>query len=144
MGGTTTQDALETIEGHLQTFDGRFVVLGFGTNDYPPDFRMEAVVRQVIAAGRTPVVPRAPWARESSTVADLSEINNMIDALYSQYGGLARGPDLFETFRDRNELFENGDPVHPNADGRSVWRSEWAAVMAAYDPNEPLFPPFEL
>ena len=57
-------------------------------------------------------------------------INAQIDALYSKYPEILRGPDLWAGFEGRTDLIPTGD-VHPNGDGQAELRRLWAEMMAA-------------
>lgn len=131
IGGTNTNTAMGIISGRLSNFTGKYVVLGYGTNDGSGSgFQMEQLVQAVIAAGKVPVVPRMPW---SDTKLSNNTINQQIDALYIKYPEMLRGPDFWQIFLNRYDLISSGD-VHPNSAGSALWRQSWAEVMAA-QPN---------
>ena len=62
IGGTSTATAAGVIDDTMSTFPGRYVVLAYGTNDDPANFRMEDLVLKVFAAGKVPVIPHMPWS----------------------------------------------------------------------------------
>jgi hypothetical protein len=127
IGGTNTQTALAALERTLDGFPGKFVVLAYGTNDHPREFKMESLVQMVIAAGKVPVIPHQPW---STARLDEGPMNNaIIDALYEKYPQIVRGPDLWAAFMNRTDLVPQGD-VHPNQAGNMELRKQWAAAMA--------------
>ena len=72
VGGTDALKALQSIDNELALFPGEYVVLAYGTNDYPPTFAMESLVQRVITAGKTPVVPVAPWNDYPLTISRTS------------------------------------------------------------------------
>ena len=132
IGGTNTGSAQETIDAALAEFPGCYVALAFGTNDHADGFQpqMAALIDIVLAAGKTPVVPRMPW---SSGSAEGEAINAQIEQLYLQYPEVLRGPDLWATFEGRTDLIPEGD-VHPNGEGQAVLRQAWAETIAGVMP----------
>jgi acyl-CoA thioesterase-1 len=131
LGGTNTTTAQAIIADSMAEFPGRFVVLAYGTNDHANEFQMEALVQKVIAAGKTPVVPRMPWSDQKLSEGPL--INQSIAALYVKYPEILQGPDLWAVFENQLELIPHGD-VHPNSDGQEVLRQAWAQTLAAASP----------
>jgi lysophospholipase L1-like esterase len=127
IGGTNTSTALAVIDDTMQDFPGRYVVLAYGTNDHPQDFKMEALVAKVLAAGKIPVIPHMPWSASST---EGPAINLAIDALYAKYPAIVRGPDLWAFFSGRTDLIPAND-VHPNAAGQEELRKQWAQTLAA-------------
>lgn len=137
IGGTNTGSALMAIEETMKAYPGRFVVLGYGTNDHMPTtgpngeafgFAMEPLVEKVLAAGKIPVIPHMPWAKVDGIQVDGPPINAAIDALYEKYPQIYHGPDLWKAFTDRTDLIPAGD-VHPNDKGCELWRQQWADAM---------------
>ncbi len=133
IGGTSTATAVSVIADTMTGFPGRYVVLAYGTNDNVSQggmLQMETLVQDVIAAGKTPVVPHMPWSDTASVQANGPIINQAIDALYVKYPQILRGPDLWAAFMNRTDLIPSGD-VHPNSMGQEFLRQQWATVMAA-------------
>jgi len=122
IGGTNTGTALEVIDQTMADFDGRYVVLAYGTNDHANGFRMNELIDHVLASGRIPIVPHMPWASGSP---EGEAINAQIDAIYAARPEVLRGPDLWAAFENRTDLIPVGD-VHPNDEGRNVLRQAWA------------------
>jgi hypothetical protein len=131
LGGTNTTTAQDIIDTSLAEFDGHYVVLAYGTNDHPADYKMESLVQKVIAAGRVPVVPHVPWSDQKLDEGPL--LNQNIDALYLKYPEILKGPDLWAVFENRLDLIPHGD-VHPNAEGQEFLRSEWSKIIGAVAP----------
>jgi hypothetical protein len=111
----------------LAVVPSRYVTLNYGTNDVGEpvaDFyeAMSILVRDVLAAGRTPIVPTIPWRCN----ADVTPYNAQIAALYAAYPQVVRGPDLFAFFNaDRSQI--SSDCVHPTYPaGMNVYRQLWA------------------
>lgn len=126
VGGTNTENALAGLDAKLAVFPGRFVVLAYGTNDGPRGFQMEAMVTKVIAAGKTPVVPKIPWS--DTKPADIAQMNTIIEQLYVEYPQILRGPDLYTLTLNRTDYIPSGD-VHPTEAGRQAILNAYAAIM---------------
>ena len=131
LGGTNTSTAQDIIETSLAEFDGRYVVLAYGTNDHAAEFKMESLVQKVIGLGKVPVVPHVPWSDQKLDEGPL--LNQAIDALYVKYPQILRGPDLWQAFENRLDYIPAGD-VHPNGEGQEFLRGEWAKVISAVAP----------
>ena len=131
LGGTNTTTAQDIIATSLAEFEGRYVVLAYGTKDHATEFKMEQLVQRVLAAGKIPVVPHVPWSDQKLEEGPL--LNQSIDALYAKYPSLVPGPDLWRAFENRTDLIPQGD-VHPNADGQAFLRGEWAKLIASKEP----------
>lgn len=138
IGGSNAWSANEVIDDALSTFPGRFVTLNYGTNLGPEGFgaAMEVLVQKVFAAGKIPVIPHMPWSGLNEWVTKGPLINGQIDALYSKYPAIFRGPDLWTAFYGRTDLISNND-VHPNDAGNAELRRQWAIAIAdIIPPNE--------
>jgi len=91
------------------------------------------MIDKVIAAGKVPCAPHVPWAEDTAHQTNAQLINAKLDALYMQYPTMVRGPDLFATLQNRTDLFQ--DSLHPNPQGRLVYRQAWAtAVLSSVYP----------
>jgi hypothetical protein len=130
IGGTRTVDAVAAFDNTAKDFPGKFVVLAYGTNDAADNYQMETLVQKVIALGKTPVVPHMPWSDRSDIQAKGPIINAAIDALYTKYPQILRGPDLWAFFKANPGYIPSGD-VHPNDQGKEALRRQWAALMAS-------------
>jgi len=131
LGGTNTTTAQDSIEASLAEFEGRYVVLAYGTNDHAAEFKMESLVQKVIASGRVPVVPHVPWS--DSKLEEGPLLNQNIDDLYHKYPEILVGPDLWGAFENRLDLIPHGD-VHPNGEGQEFLRSEWSKLIGSVQP----------
>ena len=129
VGGTDALKALQSIDNELALFPGQYVVLAYGTNDYPPTFAMESLVQRVIAAGKTPVVPLAPW--NDYPLTNIQNVNAQITSLYGRYPQILRGPDLYSAFLGRTDLLRASGDVHPNAAGQALIRDLWAQAITS-------------
>jgi hypothetical protein len=136
----TSDDARKTIlgdAGWLAQFPGRYVGLGFGWADAqqgvsdPLSFHdIESdLIKAVIAAKKVPVVPKIPWAADATQRATIQKFNQQIDALYNEFPEVVPGPDLYATFENRTELFNQIWVSEPA--GADAFRKAWADAMLA-------------
>jgi hypothetical protein len=145
VGGFTSTEAAKYVPGWLALFPGQFVALSFGTNDAliagpgdetiiePFHDNMEALVKAVLAAGKTPVVPTIPWGSTPSLLANIPPLNAQIRRLRTEYPQIVEGPDLYSLYRDAPELLDDG--THPTWDaGYTAYRQVWAEAMASIYP----------
>jgi hypothetical protein len=129
VGGTNTVTTQPTFDAQLANFPGRFVVLAFGTNDDPNNFQMEALVLKVLAVGKTPVIPLMPWAPDTTHQTNATQfINPAIQALYTKYPQIIKGPDLYSFFSTHQSDIPAGD-IHPNTQGQEDLRGQWAITI---------------
>ena len=143
-GGTSfvhTGDGARLIRDWLAVFPGQFVALCFGTldadffeagkpelaEDFYKDY--EQMVRAVLEAGKTPVVPKIPWGRTPNIQANGPRINEAIDRIYATYPQVVRGPDFWAYFgAHQDQISEDGLNLTPA--GLSEYRRVWAAEMS--------------
>jgi hypothetical protein len=144
-GGWTSGTALAIPDGGsdslfdtwLMTFPGRYVCLSYGTNDgadtaanaMPTYNNFVTMVTKVIAAGKIPCVPHVPWATDAPHQTNAQLINAQIDMLYAAYPMVVKGPDLYGVLQNHPELYQ--DSLHPNPQGREVYRQAWATAMTS-------------
>jgi hypothetical protein len=123
----------------IRNFPGRFVCLGYGTNDganasnggQPTADNFVKMIGIVTAAGKVPCIPHVPWAEDAAHQTSAQIINGRIDALYKTYPAVVRGPDLYSLLQGHTEWFQ--DSLHPNPQGREQYRQGWAnAVLTLY------------
>jgi hypothetical protein len=133
---TASPDGTGSIFDHwLTTFPGKFVCLSYGTNDgtdgsgdaTPTYDNFVTMVKKVIAAGKTPCIPHVPWAEDASHQMNAQLINAKLDMLYNQYPDVVKGPDLWAALLNQTDLYQ--DNLHPNPQGREVYRQAWATAM---------------
>jgi lysophospholipase L1-like esterase len=136
MGGWSSGDMLSRLPGWLQSFHGRYVTLSLGTNDAagsvaPGAFydNMAALVKQVLAAGKIPVVPTIPWSRDPNRAQNIPALNKQIQKLYKTFPRVIPGPDLYG-FLEANQAYLSPDDVHPTVAGYAAIRTLWATVAA--------------
>lgn len=97
----------------------KFVTLNFGTNDangkVPPATyyaNMKALVQEVIAAGKTPIIPTIVASPSAAVQANAPALNAELATLESQYPSVIKGPDLWTLFQ-----------------GHSVGAGSWTACI---------------
>jgi lysophospholipase L1-like esterase len=136
MGGWSAGDMLAHLPSWLQSFHGKYVTLSLGTNDaaggVPPGAfydSMAALVKQVLAAGKIPVVPTIPWSRDPTHARNIPPLNAQIQKLYRAFPSVIPGPDLY-TYLEANQSYISSDNVHPTAAGYAAVRTQWASVAA--------------
>jgi hypothetical protein len=143
-GGTgfvQSGDGARHIGEWLAVFPGRFVVLSFGSTDadffaagdasLPDGFYANYVqmVKAVLAAGKTPVVPKIPWGRSNKIQVNGPRLNAEIDRLYAAYPQIVHGPDFWSYFGAHQDQISN-DNIDPTLVGFWQYRRLWASEMA--------------
>ena len=120
----------------LQSYPGKYVTINLGTNDAasgvsPSAFyaNMSTLVQDVLALGKTPVVPTIPWSRDPWHAQHIPALNAEIHHLYHTCPAVIPGPDLFTFFNDHQDYI-SADNVHPTEAGYAALRTLWAAVAA--------------
>jgi hypothetical protein len=135
---TTYPGGSGTILDHwLSTFPGHFVCLSYGTNDgtdssgdaTPTYNNFVTMLNAVVAAGKVPCIPHVPWATDTAHQTNAQLINAQLDQLYLQYPQVVKGPDLYGILQGQTALYQ--DNLHPNPQGRQVYRQSWATAMLA-------------
>jgi lysophospholipase L1-like esterase len=138
VGSLLSSHGAQYINTWLSVFPGKYVGISYGTNDAwgnqagTATFykNMETMVKAVINAGKIPVVPKIPWARLTDIQTYAPSYNAQIDALYTAYPQIIKGPDLWTYFQS-NQSYISSDNVHPTADGFNAMRQQWANAMVA-------------
>jgi len=135
IGGTLSADGVKSINGWLALFSGRYVGLAYGTNDAiwavsPATFydNYVTLVQAVLAAGKVPIVPKIAWGCTPEILANVPALNQKLDALYTAYPQIVRGPDLWSYFQANQSLI-SGDCIHPTGQGSFGMRKQWADAM---------------
>ncbi len=138
IGGITSTDGVNNIDRWLETFPGEYVSIAYGTNDAwgnqtgSDKFYENLVymVEAVLAKGRTPIVPKIPYATETGVNTYLDSYNAKVDDLYAAYPQVIPGPDFDALFRESPDLLSS-DGVHPSEEGYAAMRRLWAETMYA-------------
>ncbi|MCR4644684.1 MAG: lysophospholipase [Oscillospiraceae bacterium] len=136
IGGITSKDGLEHIDGWLSTYPGRYVSIAYGTNDAWGNQigaaqyyeNTKSMIDKVLALGKVPVLPKIPHAEEPGVADYLDDYNAMIDRLYDEYPEVVPGPD-FDAILTEHPEYLSGDGVHPNSEGYEEMRRIWAETM---------------
>ncbi len=139
IGGTLSSDGKNAIDSWLRDNSAKYVSIAYGTNDAwgnPNNTQryyenVKYMVDAVIAAGKTPVLPKIPYATNKDVGSNTGYYNAMIDKLYQEYGSkIVHGPDFDKFFREHTEYLSS-DGVHPSSDGYEAMRKLWAETMYA-------------
>lgn len=139
IGGITSRDGKENIDRWLSTYPGKYVSIAYGTNDAWGNqigadnyyANTKYMIDAVLALGKTPVLPKIPYATEPGVNTYLPEYNAKIDLLWEEYGDkLVKGPD-FEAYFKENPEGLSSDGVHPSSEGYEEMRRIWAETMYA-------------
>ncbi len=127
--------------------DAHFVTLNLGSNDIGQGVsaatflaNMKTLVRDVIKAGRVPIVPTIPWAPRvcnaplnADNPATAGTANyDIVNVLYKAYPQIVHGPDLWAYFDHHQSLIDTSNCPHPtNPTGQNAYRALWASTMEA-------------
>jgi lysophospholipase L1-like esterase len=142
IGGTLSVDGKNTINTWLAMFSGQYVVMAYGTNDAGFDTpyatfynNYVTMVQAVLALGKTPLIPHIPWGCTSQIQLNVPHLNQQIDALYSAFPQIVRGPDLWAFFQANQGLI-GPDCIHPTDAGYAAMRQQWVntAMATVYAP----------
>ncbi len=136
IGGIFSTDGKNNIDKWLSSFPGKYVSIAYGTNDawgnqtgaqkyYENTVYM---IEKVIEAGKTPILPKIPYATESGVNTYLDDYNAMVDKIYTEYPEVIKGPDFDAYFRENPDLLSS-DGVHPSSEGYDGMRQLWAETM---------------
>jgi lysophospholipase L1-like esterase len=135
--GLVSADGAQRIATWLSTFPGRYVALSFGTNDAngcgdTTSFYNNYVtmVQAVLSAGKVPVVPTIPASKTANVQSCGPAFNAKIQALYTAFPQIVKGPDLWTFFKNNPSLI-GSDNLHPSAAGYAAYRQQWANAMLA-------------
>ncbi len=141
-GGTTymtSSDGARHINTWLSLFPGQYVALSYGLHEAnsaaPRAVNANAfydnyvtMVEAVLAAGKTPIVPKVSWARTTNVQANAPLLNARLDALYAAYPQIIRGPD-FWTYFQNNQQMVSSDNLHLTPEGLVAYRQLWVDQM---------------
>lgn len=136
IGGIFSTDGANNIDRWLDVFPGEYVSIAYGTNDAWGNqtgaekyySNTAYMIEEVLKYGKTPVVPKIPYATEAGVNTYLADYNKMIDKIYENYPQVIKGPDFEEMFYNNPELL-SADGVHPNSEGYAAMRQLWAESM---------------
>ena len=133
-GDNSSQGAAKLPNALLLCPPGSFVGIAFGTNDTAQNAplttyrqNLQRMIDMVVASGRTPMLPRAPWFPNPKVV----DYNTVVDELVAA-NHLQPGPDLYAWFQAHPEELGT-DQIHPKETGRRSLQRLWGeAVARAY------------
>jgi lysophospholipase L1-like esterase len=137
MPSWTTGTALKHLPAMLEPFHGRYVTIALGTNDAagnanPEEFYadLQKLSGEILAMGKTPVVPTIPWSRDATHAKNIPALNDAIRKLYRNNPHVIPGADLYELFSTHQE-YVSPDNLHPTKEGCMAMRAQWADAAAA-------------
>lgn len=136
IGGITSADGKNNIDRWLKTFPGKYVSIAYGTNDAwgnqsgAQQYYANTVymVQAVLNAGKIPVLPKIPYAKEPGVQDYEQDYNAMIDKIYIEYPQVIQGPDFYSIIQEHPEYLSS-DGVHPCSEGYEEMRRIWAETM---------------
>lgn len=136
IGGITSADGKSNIDRWLKTFPGKYVSIAYGTNDAwgnqsgAQQYYANTVymVQAVLNAGKIPVLPKIPYAKEPGVQDYEQDYNAMIDKIYIEYPQVIQGPDFYSIIQEHPEYLSS-DGVHPCSEGYEEMRRIWAETM---------------
>ncbi|TMC29292.1 MAG: choice-of-anchor D domain-containing protein, partial [Chloroflexi bacterium] len=136
-GGIGSLDGATHIGAWLNAFPGRYVGIALGTNDAngcgdTTAFynNYVAMVQAVLGAGKVPIVPTIPWARTANIQSCGPAFNAKIQALYTAFPQVDKGPDLWAYYQANQSLISSDD-LHPTTAGYAAYRQQWVNTMLA-------------
>lgn len=126
--------------GYLSLFPGKFVALNYGMNDAGGAGgetgyynNMKQLVQAVIAAGKTPIIPKVSYTSASPHANNIPAINAQIDKLYTEFPQIVKGPDFYTFFKQNPQYLERDGSgnigIHPNGDGYDKMAQMWADTL---------------
>jgi lysophospholipase L1-like esterase len=136
-------DSNLTIQDALSNFPGNFVTLNLGTNDAysgggnPSSYysTMQTLANDVIAAGKTPIIPDIPWPNNGDGTAwdnQVKAFNSEISQLIASNPKIIAGPNMYSVLQDHTNWFLAAGNVHPNDPGITAYRCAWAYDIAEH------------
>ena len=138
MPAWTTSQVMAYLPTWLRGFPGKYVTLNLGTNDAVVPVsgatyyaNMAAMIEMVLSAGKIPVVPTIPWARDAAHAAVIPLLNAQIPNLYAAYPSVVKGPDLYTFFYNNQSYINTTDNIHPTDAGYAALRALWAQTAAS-------------
>jgi len=140
IGYQTTDSALTYIDAQLALFPGKYVGLAFGTNDAGCGSttclntfynNYVQLVQKVLNLGKVPIVPTIPWGCTGNLTANVPSFNQKIQALYTAFPQIIKGPDFYTYFSNNKSYIQNSDCIHPNDAGMGLYRQLMANTMLA-------------
>jgi len=135
IGYLTSADGAKYLNTWLKLFPGKYVGLSYGTNDAIDCADADSfynnyvtMVQDVLSDGKIPVIPHIPWGEHPNIQRCGPALNAKIDALYTAFPRIIKGPDLWTLFQSEPQLISK-DTIHPTDTGFGVYRLQWANVL---------------
>jgi len=137
IGYQTSGSILKDFTAWVAMFPGHFVSIAYGTNDAnngnvaPAQYytNLKLIVRDVLAAGKVPVIPRIPYGCTPNLIKNVPRLNAEITALYAAYPRIVHGPDFYTYFKHNRRLISQ-DCIHPSDPvGMQAYRTLYATTM---------------
>lgn len=132
---STTKYGIPIVRQWLKDFSAtKYVVLSYGVDDAnqnvsPATYctNMEALTQEVIAAGKTPIVPRILAAPSANVELNAPHLNACLSQLKNRYPSIISGPDLWSVFyghTTKDGWFR--DELHLSmSSGCAAWKKAW-------------------
>jgi lysophospholipase L1-like esterase len=131
----------DTIAAVLADYPGQYVTLDLGTNDAysgggsPTAYysTMQTLADDIIAAGKTPIIPDIPWPNNGDGTAwddQVKAFNTEISQLIASNPKIIAGPNMYTVLQDHPAWFLAAGNVHPNDEGVTAYRCAWAYAIA--------------
>lgn len=136
----TSGEGLTYLPQWLPMFPGKYVGLGYGTNDAldcvdPTTFynNYVSLVQDILNAGKIPLVQTIAWGPNTNIQNCAPRLNAKIAQLYQNFPQVIPGPDAWTFFMNNPSLI-GSDGIHPNAQGGGALRQLWAntALTSVY------------
>ena len=136
----TTKYGIPVIRQWLKDFPAtKYVVLSYGVNDANenvPSARycanMQALTQEVIAAGKTPIIPAIMAVPAPNVARNASLLNACLTQVKSTYPSIISGPDLWSLFFGHTvkDGWFVGELDLSMRYGCSAWKNAWINTLA--------------
>jgi lysophospholipase L1-like esterase len=140
----TSPYGISVIRKWLEDFPTvKYVGLSYGTNDASRNIpaatycsNMQALVQEVIAAGKTPIVSTIVASPSTDVQANAPRMNACLVKLKNKYPAIIEGPDFWSLFQGHS--VRDGwffDSLHPSlSTGCTAWKEAWIKklILAVY------------
>jgi len=137
IGGFTSGDGANYVPQWLPLFHGKYVGLGYGTNDAlactdPTTFYNNYVtmVQAILRSGKIPLIQTILWGTNANVQNCAPPLNAKIQQLYTNYPRIIPGPNAWTYFQNNPNLI-GSDGIHPNDQGAGALRQLWANTALA-------------
>src|SRR6185437_7966572 len=112
--------------------------LGWGTNDAleqvsPQIFQanLQVLVDKIEKAGHIPLIAHIPYMNKGASVdQEIQALNAVIDQV-TVANGLIAGPDFYQLFKTKAEVYLLSDGIHPTPAGAIAMNQAWFDTLRA-------------